>query len=106
MPRLSAPMLNIGSLKEFPILMGPSIKAASTRALLPWAEEIAILQSDGTEYRENRRKMISYLLLFQRTVLHAGPFLTDDERAAAQKGIRRHLKYYHWLSLQVFICAN
>ena len=70
--RLNAASLNLGSLTDWPVLGGPSIKAAGTRALLPWAVEVSELVLDGSVYRSRRHNMISALLLFQQTIQRGG----------------------------------
>ncbi len=97
-------LIGIKKTTEFPCLHGPSVKAASTRALVPWAAEVSALVLDGSSYRRRRHRMIMHLLQFQQTVQRAGMFFKPEELVAVRSSIRDHLVCYQWLSIQA--CEN
>ncbi len=98
--------LNAEKLTEYPGLTGPGVKAANTRALLPWAVELSLLVLDGSTYRTRRHKMLANLLLFQTTIQQAGVFLTDEQITTCQRAIRGHLIYYHWLCQEAIVYVS
>ena len=94
-------MINAESLTDYPQLTGPSVKAASTRALLPWAVELSaslLMLDETSEYKQRRHTMLASLLLFQRTVQTSGMFFNDSELRAVKAAIRTHLLCYQWLA--------
>ena len=85
--------------KSYPCFSNPAVKAANTRALLPYFAELAIRLDDGVDVmKRHRRKALDYLHVFVYTLYAAPMFLDDAAKARASNCIDRFVLHYLWLS--------
>ena len=83
---------------EFPQLRGPGVKAASTRASMPYILWLAIRFDDGSEVARHRRIVAETCVEWYRLIYRAGIVLTASEYDAQLKLVVRCLRSYMWLA--------
>ena len=81
------------STTDFPCLSNPGIKAANTRAILPFVTRLCIRLDDGSELRHKRRLCIEHLNCFYEIIYSASEFLSEAESEQVQHHVFQHLKY-------------
>ena len=96
------PMLRLRDLKTdkgWSMLSGKLIKAANTRAMLPFLDDLASKYCTGREgFDQSCRKVFTSLLTIQRIMYSSGTFLTD---AAKEEFKEAHLRLgRHWQLLR------
>ena len=93
---LTMAMLFPGSVNTttYPQLSGPSIKGASTRALVPFVKQLAAQCVDGSKLRARRFDMISALDEWYETLYSGGLFLTAEQQQKMGDIVHKQLINY------------
>lgn len=82
---------------RFPQLTGKIVKAASTRALVPFLVELARQCDHGLPFQRHRRKMIEWLDCVYKIMYEGEMFLTEDESDQLSHAVLRFSLHYTWL---------
>ena len=82
-----------------PQLQGPGIKAANTRALVPWVARLAGRLDDASPARRHRRKCAEWLAAVYEILDASGVFLTWQQWSNFDHAISRFVMHYSWLAL-------
>lgn len=97
------PPLKEANLKAdgFPELHGPGVKAANTRALLPYVVELQgrAVTAIGTRRQKHMLKVAESLQEATKTFYRAGSFLTTDEIVYVNKHLTRLGQHYQQLQV-------
>ena len=85
------------SSKTYPALSGPRVKAANSRALMPWIAAISIAHDDGTLPAVHRRICAVNLNEYLRIIYSEGFVLSTAAMVRLEKVVFRCLRSYSWL---------
>ena len=88
---------------NFPCLGGPGVKAANTKALIPFIVNLCRRTLDGSKYKARRLLMAESLESYYVVIRTAGVFLTDAEQQQLNQAVYNHLVNYSYLALK---CMN
>ena len=92
-------LANLFHADGFSDLHGPIVKAASTRALIPWMVELTTTFFAGSSQEEvSIRKVAHSLHEIVNTLYSAGIFLTAGEKRHVRYHMLRYSRHYQWLS--------
>ena len=101
MPDMKLSWLWAGSEKEksFACLHGMAVKAANTRALIPWVRELASEFFNGTDQHDTSvRKVTDSLDGMVQVLYNADIFLTASEKVEVAEHILRFGRHMQWLA--------
>jgi hypothetical protein len=83
---------------SYACLRGQVVKAATTRAVVPFVRDLAVALDDGSPTRRHRRKACEWLVRIYEVMDNASRFLTQAEKDDLSYSIQRFLDHYMWLS--------
>ena len=106
LPKLRLSNIRGSKETDFPQLRGKIVKSASTKALVPFLQQLAAEFDTGTPWTQHRRKACDYLQQMYTILDEGAMFLEEGEIVAFKRAVLKFSSHYNCLAVNGSLAGN